>query len=129
MNEEVLVRIDALAAKLGVAAGHLWEILIRQAYVNLAMVALYGIVLGVLFTLAYRARQKEVLKRQAKQAEQESRYHYPVEKSDLQDLLTGVLWVGTGFLCIWMMFMVDAIGYALNPEMFAFKEIASLLGQ
>ena len=34
MTDEILKRLDALSAKLGVAAGHLWEILVRQARVD-----------------------------------------------------------------------------------------------
>jgi hypothetical protein len=34
MTEELLARLDALAAKLGVAAGQLWEIMVRQVYVE-----------------------------------------------------------------------------------------------
>lgn len=36
MNEEILKRIDALAAKLGVAAEHVWGVLIKQARVEAA---------------------------------------------------------------------------------------------
>lgn len=32
MQQEVLTRLDALAAKLGVAAGQMWDILVRQSW-------------------------------------------------------------------------------------------------
>lgn len=41
MNEEILKRIDALAAKLGVAGTELWRILIRQAGVDAIFDSLY----------------------------------------------------------------------------------------
>lgn len=34
MTDEVLKRLDALAAKLGVASAHLWEVLTRQARIE-----------------------------------------------------------------------------------------------
>jgi hypothetical protein len=46
MTEEILKRVDALAAKLGVAAGELWRILVTQAKLE----SYYSIVWAVLFT-------------------------------------------------------------------------------
>lgn len=36
MNEEILKRIDLLAAKLGVTADHIWAVLVKQARVEAA---------------------------------------------------------------------------------------------
>jgi len=46
MFTEILARIDVLASKLGVAAEHLWEIMVRQATIEGVIELL---VLGVLF--------------------------------------------------------------------------------
>jgi cytochrome bd-type quinol oxidase subunit 1 len=58
ITEEVLKRIDALAAKLGVVAEHLWEVLVRQAaidgYVHLAWAAVLFVISTVLVTVSYR---------------------------------------------------------------------------
>jgi H+/Cl- antiporter ClcA len=52
LQKEVFSRLDALADKLGVVSGHLWEVLVRQAYVEaisscvffvLAVIAIFGI--------------------------------------------------------------------------------------
>ncbi len=34
MQQEILQRLDAVALKMGVAAEHLWEVLVRQAYLQ-----------------------------------------------------------------------------------------------
>jgi hypothetical protein len=34
LQKEIFTRLDAIAAKLGVAAAHLWEVLIRQGYIE-----------------------------------------------------------------------------------------------
>jgi hypothetical protein len=34
MNDKTLALIDKMADKLGVAAGHLWEVMVRQAYIS-----------------------------------------------------------------------------------------------
>ena len=39
IDSEVLKRIDALAAKLGVAADHVWAVLVRQAQVEVIPVS------------------------------------------------------------------------------------------
>lgn len=46
MNDEVLHRIDALAAKLGVVGEQLWEVLLRQVYVDAAIAAFWMVLLG-----------------------------------------------------------------------------------
>jgi len=47
MGNEVLQRIDALAAKLGVAAGEVWKILVKQSVVE----AWQQVATGVVFVL------------------------------------------------------------------------------
>jgi hypothetical protein len=34
MNEEILKRLDALAAKLGIASAHLWDVMITQSRID-----------------------------------------------------------------------------------------------
>jgi hypothetical protein len=58
MNPELLSRLDALAAKLGVASGQLWEILIRQARLDAINDIVWGLVqvaaIWFLVRLGYR---------------------------------------------------------------------------
>lgn len=47
LRAEVFSRIDAIGAKLGVAANHLWPVLVRQSYADAAI----DLVLGTTFAL------------------------------------------------------------------------------
>ncbi len=56
MNEEILKRIDLLAAKIGVVGAHLWDVLVRQArieaYESLGYSVFFGILSAVMFFVA-----------------------------------------------------------------------------
>lgn len=54
MDEQVLERVDALAAKLGVVGEHLWDVLVRQVYVDAALATFW--VLAVCGVLAWTVR-------------------------------------------------------------------------
>ena len=60
MNDEVLARIDALAAKLGVVGEHLWGVLVRQAYIEgagaLFGAVVFALVAGGVLRAAFRAK-------------------------------------------------------------------------
>jgi small-conductance mechanosensitive channel len=47
VKEEILKRLDAIAEKLGVAAQHLWSVLVRQAYIESVAQVVTGILLIV----------------------------------------------------------------------------------
>jgi len=52
MKEELFTRLDAIAAKLGVAAEHLWGVLIRQVVVGAVwQLVMLCVVFGVCFVL------------------------------------------------------------------------------
>jgi hypothetical protein len=44
VNEELLKRLDVLAAKLGVTAQYLWTVLVKQAHIEAAMDAFWSLV-------------------------------------------------------------------------------------
>lgn len=54
MNQEILDRIDALAAKLGVVGEHLWAVLIRQVYIEAGLFMLSAGVAGALSVFLVR---------------------------------------------------------------------------
>jgi uncharacterized membrane-anchored protein len=52
VTEEILKRVDALAAKLGVAAGELWRILVTQAKVEAWISAGWSVVFAIATAVA-----------------------------------------------------------------------------
>lgn len=54
MNDEILKRIDALEAKLGVAATHIWAFYVSHAYVEAFTNLIWALVMGfITFMLAW----------------------------------------------------------------------------
>ena len=54
MSDEILKRVDALAAKLGVVSEKLWGVLVKQAYVDGAIDVIIGMGMGLAAWLMYR---------------------------------------------------------------------------
>lgn len=106
MNQELLDRLDALAATLGVTISHLWGVLCRQAYVDF-FVALGFLVFALVVmigAMVWAARSE----------------------GDQNDIAVGVgvaALIGAG---IALMGVAYTIGGALNPEYFAFQEVSRL---
>ena len=116
MSDEILKRLDALAAKLGIATEHLWSVLVKQgtvegAYGVAMMAAGAGLILcGAL--LGRKALSKESM------------------NSDGPERFIGFLipaMVGTvfGFISIGAGFFLTK--YLFNPEMYALTEILRVL--
>lgn len=113
MKEELLARLDVLAEKLGVAAGHLWEVLVRQAilhgYVDLGSGLL---VLSIAIPAMVWCWRKAA------------------ESPDDVGFFRGLTAVVGGAACAVAFY--DGIRYGLlellNPEYYALKEILQALG-
>jgi len=107
MQEELLKRLDALAAKLGVAAEHLWDVLVRQGQIE----GMRGVVLAVVgFVVMLIAGRK------AARAFRENRDDATMGWVILCFLSGGAALVG----------QADA-WYLLNPEYFALRQLLELL--
>lgn len=109
MDEQVMQRIDALAAKLGVVGEHLWEVLVRQAYItgatNLFHAAFVAVVVAAYFKWVVPWAN--------------AGGHYDER------------WIGAGLagaaLTVWtiiaFLLALDGVGYILNPEYFALRKV------
>lgn len=105
MNQELLARLDALAAKMGVASGMLWAAFVRQAYINLLMWVTFDIIFAVAAVLGLRAFCR--------------RYEDDA-------FLPGAIAVVAAV--IFLMGTLDAVGGALNPTYYATSKILGALG-
>ena len=108
-REELFSRLDALAAKLGVGAEYLWEVLISQAGVRVIqnlMIIAFVLVCVVVWSVCFRHL-----------VAQEDENHWGWGPTILLGLLLVIGAVGAGVLA-W-----ELPGLILNPEYWAFQQI------
>ena len=114
MNEEILKRIDALAAKLGTTGEHIWGVLIRQTQVEIVSSIILAIVLVahaiVLFKLAVWLYGK---------AEGQSSYNY--EGWYVLMALSGCVSVILALVAIGTLAGLPTL--VLNPEYWALQQV------
>lgn len=111
MTDQILQRIDALAAKLGVTAPYLWGVLIKQARVEVLTDAICMVVFSVGIYVCYRV----------------GRRYATVTSEDGGDILC-VLCVGAAMIMLVSLIVVSRkISTPLfNPEFYALQQINEL---
>ncbi len=110
MNDEILKRVDALAAKLGVTVDHLWGVLIRQARIEWIEWIVWSILWFVL------AAVTGVL----------IRVIYKREDGDGDLFITSAIFAA-GFVVAGLFCLSNTLGLFLNPEYWALKQVTSIL--
>lgn len=110
--EELMTRLDVLAAKLGVTVEHLWDIFTKQAYIE----GFYAIFWAISFSAMLFCGHK-LLKNLWNEAD--------------EDIAKG--FTAIGFMVLYIFCVVeigcsiDHVRALINPEYFAFKEILKLI--
>lgn len=113
MEKELLQRLDLLAEKLGVASGHLWEILAKQAKIEFFTdaAALLVVCLVAFFCTKHRS-------------------HISKWVQDGYDGREAIAFFSAAiFIIIFVLAVAGAItssGYLFNPEYFALKQILEI---
>lgn len=117
MNQEILQRLDALAAKLGVTATHLWAVLVRQAYVEFATSVAFAVIIAIATYGFVRVVRHGIAQ------------EWYDDYDGLPQIFTGIVGIVLG-VC-WLVALVgvvQGIGYLINPEYFALHEVIKALG-
>jgi len=119
ISEELLKRLDLLAQKLGVTIEHLWQVLVRQAYVE-AYFAIFSIISSVvLVTVACRYIVKTI------DIAVEDNYDKRLSGRIVLSFVLGILAV----ICLLTaLFQYSNLGYLFNPEFYALEQVRILLG-
>jgi hypothetical protein len=117
MKDEVLKRLDVLAAKLGVAVGHVLEIATRQAYIDGWRDLGFAVLWAVLCVIAVRKFALAPIELDSFKCWSEQTCAKKIGGS-LVSVLLGLL-----ALCAFYV----AIGEIYNPEYYAFKMIAAFM--
>ena len=121
MNEhtinEILLRVDALASKIGITAEHLLDLLIKQIYTNLIFSGTLFIISGIL-NLIYL-------------------FHYTKNKTKIDKEWED--WQNTIYRASWLIFFIVTFGslvslivqvyFAMNPELSAYKDLIKELSK
>ncbi len=110
MNDEILKRIDLLAAKLGVTVDHLWGVLIRQARIDGIEWVAWGCLWFVL-AAGLGVWMRVIYKR---------------EDGDGDTFITVALFA-TGFVLVGLFCLSNTLGLFLNPEYWALKQVTAML--
>lgn len=117
MKEEILTRIDALAAKLGVAADHLWEILTQQGIV----VGIYGfstaIIGSILCYFCIKGFSNMAEKYSNAGSEDDGKYWAMSWVYAILGIVSGIVAIGQYF----------QTRYLFNPEYYAYVKILALI--
>lgn len=126
LRQQIFTRLDALSTKLGVAAEHVWNVLIRQAYAEAGMsFANLLFALIVLFVIC-----GWVKKSWGKPGTEKTAYGNTClsEEQLFYRIISACALV---IVVIWsivaLSWAIDGVGYLINPEYFALKSIFGLL--
>lgn len=111
VKTEIFDRLDALAAKMGVAAEHLWGVLVKQHLI-------YGIsaVLGIIAVLAlgfYAGRQARKIPGDLENSKGEPNLKFVLYAANALSVVAAVL----------IFFMAEAVARLINPEYYALQEL------
>jgi hypothetical protein len=117
MKEELLQRLDALAAKLGVAVEHLWDVLVVQGYVEGATALALTLVGASLVVVGVRMLKKNLILLVGADQDEEPRY----------GVMAFVWGIGAVVGCIVFATNVIYVKYLFNPEFYALYEILKLV--
>lgn len=112
LRQQIFTRIDLLGQKLGIAAAHIWGVLVRQAYAQAAMNIVWFIIMLIgMHWIAKWARQL---------------WNSENLEEGAGGFLSALVVVGYGITFIFATSaFIDAVGYLINPEYFAFNSITS----
>ena len=108
MNEQLTQYIDTIAAKLGVAAEHVYGVLVQQAYVN----GIRGLVTGVLL-LTITAFLIPLIIRGF--------------KTNNEEMVISLLLISAITVVFGFGFTYSGVGELINPEYYAIRELLDVV--
>lgn len=111
MKEELLKRLDVLAAKVGVASEHMWGVLVRQAYIEGISVLVATLLVAIGSVFIWRQFVKS---------------NGAYDDLDVLWLIAGTISTIIGI--VFLVISVDLVPTAIfNPEYYALKQILTVL--
>lgn len=124
MENQIVQVIDALSGKLGVAAEHLYPLMIRQSYIS-GIKAIVWVLISIVVMIAYA---KLILYYFAPYKDNITRYR-ECSRNDTEILPFTLTLVGSyvacGAVAIFCVCINTAVNALSNPEWYAIKELLS----
>lgn len=118
IQKEVLTRLDALAAKLGVVTSHLWAVLVRQQQVQFLVDLLYTVVTVAGVVVAAVLLRNFLRKFKATNDEMWAGGAFAA----------GVVLLIVGICaCVNIASLMDSVGRLMNPEYYALRSLMRLM--
>lgn len=119
LKEELLKRLDVLAAQLGTTSEYIWEVLIKQARVE-AVISVVAVAFGIVLLVigCYLGRRLAVNVKEIIEADTPALF--------IGHLFGGLLGVFIGLVLIRVHFHTALTAY-FNPEYWALQKVLSLL--
>lgn len=114
MQDEILKRLDALAEQMGIATGHLWEVMVRQATISGIVDMAWALVLIFVVIVGWKIGKWGVSGNDGKGSEPAT--------------VLGGLMLTIGSISF-AMSLTYGIQELLNPEFYALKNILDVLGK
>lgn len=118
---EIMPVLNSIGEKLGVASAHLWEVMVRQAFVNGVFFGILSILMLLVLCVFYKASKFCWGKHEGSRIENK---HYG------GDWLLGVfipMFLSIIVFALFASFLKDSITGLLNPEYAAFTDITDRL--
>lgn len=136
IDPELLKRLDAIAAKLGVTAQYLWSVLIRQGHIDgIMQVSTGGILIALAASLAFVSWRSTVKRTRLKAVRTVYGLGEPLsagEEYSWSEDTAGWALMAPAIMAIVVLgvsipFFYDGISELLNPAFYAFQHIGDLI--
>ena len=120
MNDKIELLIRELAEKLGTTGAHVWEVLVRQAYIT----ATINLIILIIFLLALFFSYGILVKKTTKK---EKTKDNPYPQAEWEEVWIIISWGCWCFACLIISIFAltnipDIVGAILNPEFWAIKQ-------
>ncbi|MGI1828747.1 hypothetical protein ACRPLG_02625 [Bacillus safensis] len=126
--DKAMAYIDKLAAKLGVAAEHVYGVLVKQSYVFGIINIIVGAILLAGFAVLLRLNYLIIAKGESPSWGEEETIYYKLREVGCGMLFIVIIIVTILAVIFGMVALFSGIMQALNPEYYAIKEIIDTIG-
>ncbi|MBD3861396.1 hypothetical protein IEE86_16850 [Bacillus sp. 28A-2] len=126
--DKALAYIDKLAAKLGVAAEHVYGILVNQSYVFGIINIIVGAILLAGFSVLLRLNYLLIAKGGSPSWGEEANIHYKLREVGDGMLFIVIIIVTILAVIFGLVALFSGVMQTINPEYYAIKEILDTIG-
>ncbi|MEK4789468.1 MULTISPECIES: hypothetical protein [Bacillus] len=126
--DKAMAYIDKLAAKLGVAAEHVYGVLVNQSYVFGIINIIVGAILLAGFAVLLRLNYLIIAKGECPSWGEEKTIYYKLREAGAGMIFIVIIIVTILAVIFGMIALFSGIMQALNPEYYAIKEILDTIG-